>query len=1008
MTNKLPCINIVCLMRHILLLLFLGFHLGSHAQYFSGYVGDDISLPEPIAPAGYTTFPGTAVYSTTHMNVSVSGSRVTIMKYFTGHALINCTYRCYREYYVADRYYVDYQTPTTYYYITCNPINLMGIPSNVEMEEGETKTINWSWSPSSKLMPKLYWESSDYSVVYANDGKLTAKAAGTTIVTVENNSGPDEQIWVVVKEGKKLKLTASPSGGELIEGSQVSLKCNRDGAAIYYTLDGNSPSKSSTNYSSPITLNESCTLKAIAYKDGYETSSVLTENYTIKKRIVPTGITVTNDAKTIGVGESVNASYEIIPSDANSSLKVTWSSDDKSIATVDNSGKITGIKEGITFIRATTENGKSDACKIMVTTESHVFDDGIGVATFATSGLHTLIVKNDGTLWACGQNTSGELCDGTKKTSTTPKYIMSNVVAVSAGRQNTTSNSFILKRDGTLWVCGTNSWSPLGVGHGKDVTVLTKMMEDVAQVSSTGYKSFFLKKDGTLWSCGRNWSYELGVGSSSESTEKQTPVKILSDVAKITPGGKIMAIKKDNTLWAWGDNEYGQLGDGTTTARYSPVKVFDDVVTASSDGIVTTAIKSDGTMWSCGGNKYYYLFDGTENSKNFMKVADDISFSYEGSGYIYTVKKDGSLWVYGDNSFGQLGTGTKEEHIYYPVKIMEDVDTLCSRMPVTLVRKKDGSLWVFGSSNSYGQMCDGTTDTRLTPYKIMNAPDGRPYEITMKQAEISIGVGKTISIDYSLKPANATTPLKWSSDDTTIATVNASGDVKGIKPGTTYINVETENGKIDWCKVTVYVEEIERTVKTSSAGYATFYDSNLAYKLPKGLTAQVVSSVGNNKLTYKTIADGNASEFVPAGVPVMLVSNQKSATTYKLQSTWSEDVYSGKNLLCGSDEATTTTGDGSHYKLSYGKTGSNLNTVFGWYWGAQNGGSFQIEGHKAWLVVPKSSGGSTRGFTIDGDTTGIVNVDEGETVYYNLQGRRIEKPMAKGVYIMNGKKITIK
>ena len=56
-----------------------------------------------------------------------------------------------------------------------------------------------------------------------------------------------------------------------------------------------------------------------------------------------------------------------------------------------------------------------------------------------------------------------------------------------------------------------------------------------------------------------------------------------------------------------------------------------------------------------------------------MKVADDISFSYEGSGYIYTVKKDGSLWVYGDNSFGQLGTGTKEEHIYYPVKIMEDV-----------------------------------------------------------------------------------------------------------------------------------------------------------------------------------------------------------------------------------------------------------------------------------------------------------------------------------------------
>jgi hypothetical protein len=62
------------------------------------------------------------------------------------------------------------------------------------------------------------------------------------------------------------------------------------------------------------------------------------------------------------------------------------------------------------------------------------------------------------------------------------------------------------------------------------------------------------------------------------------------------------------------------------------------------------------------------------------------------------------------------------------------------------------------------------------------------------------------------------------------------------------------------------------------------------------------------------------------------------------------------------------------------------------------------------LVVPKSSS-STRGFTLDGEPTGIENVSgdagEADAVYYDLQGRRITKPTVKGVYIMNGKKVVI-
>ena len=200
-----------------------------------------------------------------------------------------------------------------------------------------------------------------------------------------------------------------------------------------------------------------------------------------------------------------------------------------------------------------------------------------------------------------------------------------------------------------------------------------------------------------------------------------------------------------------------------------------------------------------------------------------------------------------------------------------------------------------------------------------------------------------------------------------------------------------------------------KNITISNSGYASFYDSQSAYTLPNGLSAQVVTNAANSKLAYKTIADGSVSGVIPKGTAVMLASDNKQAGTYTLTATENTVSYSGTNLLRGSDEAQMTTGDGYHYKLSYGQTGTAWSDVFGWYWGADNGGSFMTEGHKAWLVVPKSAA-TTRGFTVDGETTGIstLEVSEEEAVYYDLQGRRVMNPTVKGVYIKNGKKVMVK
>ena len=210
----------------------------------------------------------------------------------------------------------------------------------------------------------------------------------------------------------------------------------------------------------------------------------------------------------------------------------------------------------------------------------------------------------------------------------------------------------------------------------------------------------------------------------------------------------------------------------------------------------------------------------------------------------------------------------------------------------------------------------------------------------------------------------------------------------------------------------------ETTVKTSSAGYATFYDSQTSYVLPSGLTAYVVITASGGSLTYKNIAEGSQSGIVPKGTAVMLKGGQSK--TYKLTATNASASYTGTNLLRGSDTSTTTTTPSSSgylfYKLSFGHSGTAYANAFGWYWGTSYGGAFYIDGHKAWLPLKESS---TRAAYlpldnledgIEGPTPDSSHEEREATgVWYDLGGRRVEsEPWHQGIYVKDGKKVLVK
>lgn len=76
--------------------------------------------------------------------------------------------------------------------------------------------------------------------------------------------------------------TFSPAAGEVEKGTTITISTETDGATIYYTTNGTTPTTSSTTYSSAITINSAMTIKAIAAKDGMANSEVASASYTIK------------------------------------------------------------------------------------------------------------------------------------------------------------------------------------------------------------------------------------------------------------------------------------------------------------------------------------------------------------------------------------------------------------------------------------------------------------------------------------------------------------------------------------------------------------------------------------------------------------------------------------------------------------------------------------------------------------------------------------------------------
>jgi alpha-tubulin suppressor-like RCC1 family protein len=251
----------------------------------------------------------------------------------------------------------------------------------------------------------------------------------------------------------------------------------------------------------------------------------------------------------------------------------------------------------------------------------------VNIGSIDAGEYHSLACKAGGSAWAWGENSVGQLGDGTNQRALLPVQVvgLSNATAVAAGG----SHSLALDQDKTVWAWGAGNYGQLGDGTwvAKNTPVQVSGLTDVTAITAGANHSMALKTDRTVWVWGDNTNGQLGDGTSGWTESKNVPIQVpdtsdpsgyLSDVIAIAAGNShSMVLKADGTVWTWGLNANGQLGDGTTDQRATlvPVTGLIQVTSIACGKAHSLAVAQDGRVWAWGGNWNGQLGDGTYDQR---------------------------------------------------------------------------------------------------------------------------------------------------------------------------------------------------------------------------------------------------------------------------------------------------------------------------------------------------------------------------------------------------------
>ncbi len=256
---------------------------------------------------------------------------------------------------------------------------------------------------------------------------------------------------------------------------------------------------------------------------------------------------------------------------------------------------------------------------------------GLVAATAVAAGAsHSLALGASGTVWSWGDNSRGQLGHDSPNGPGRAARVagLDNVLAIAAGEYH----SLAVRREfnlfgeprGVVWAWGDNTFGQLGDGTTTARPVPFRLNTgpflDVKAIVAGSHHSLAVNDGGSVVAWGRNSDGQLGDGTTVDrlfAVRVSDPSRDISfaGIDAIAAGRAHSLALRDGEIWAWGDNAFGQLGDYRTVDRTIPFGIGLPVATAVAAGLDhSLALRGGGEVWTWGRNTSGQLGDGSRDT----------------------------------------------------------------------------------------------------------------------------------------------------------------------------------------------------------------------------------------------------------------------------------------------------------------------------------------------------------------------------------------------------------
>ena len=794
------------------------------------------------------------------------------------------------------------------------PENAVDITSKYVLT-GDGKVYNISTKEQLPIVGKIVDldEGTNHTVMLTNDGKAYAIGDNTYGQLSNGNNVPSETTPVAVRKNSENIFTGIK---EIKAGDKTTVIVTTDGK-LYACgmndnnelgienkeiLDVNTPQENKnienvifanigTNH--VVAIKEDGEVDAFGYGKNGELGSRNDKNSIIPVMVGKDIIRTNTNNVTLKVnqGTTIEGYVDYFNIFNNDIKNINYTSKDTSVATLEdiqendvndetqNESKkfkirLSGKKTGTTIVTANQENTDNiGVIQVEVVPET---ENEITISpNVITNGSHTISLRVDGKVFTWGDNTYGQLGNGTVKTSDEPVEVTfpegTIITQIAAGE----NHNVALDSNGNVWTWGRNNNYQIGNTRANQYTPYkVSNLPKVIKISAGNNNTMVITENNELYAWGLNAYGDLGLGT---YTNKVLPKKVkgIHDIIDIS-GGKshYIALNRAGEVFVTGSNLYGQLGIGDNEIgkinEFQKVEIKDKIGTIDAGDISNIATTVDGYVYTWGGNTYSTLGTGDKENKNVpTKLKDVKNIRQASTGKTHTILRDGNnnVYVTGTNSNGQLGLGTTENKTTFEQNtLINNVIRVSAGDTYTAFLKEDGSVWACGDYNHGDKEKKSRTKSEEPILVGSDTSSLDTMEIVIVKSEVqSILANAKFKFNLIYIEQNDKSDFEYTGYNNDIAKIDEDGNMLGIREGTTWVKVkDKKTGKESVAIIRVVDNNIE-------------YNTHVAPNTVSGKNYALGLKEDGTIWTWGYDASGLADSNVPVSTNVISTYNSISA-----------------------------------------------------------------------------------------------------------------------------------